>query len=296
MKILIGHRGLNVIGGSETFTYTLVKALLELGEEVDIFTLGTGPVFHRMQNDLGIKQVTSGVYDIVFASQSSTIQNIINANITSPLVQVCHGTKNSLENPHSGADKHISISKEVKLYVESKGYESELIYNPIDTDRFKPMRDLNPNIKRVLDLTHHAKTSEIIQTIAKRKGWEVLRLDKYGKWKWNVEDYINRADLVFSLGRGTAESLACGRPVFVWDKRYGAEFPYGDGVLDKSNIHSSLEYNFSGRKFKKKFSEDNIIKEIEQKYDPNLQNFYIDFIRDNMDSKTIALEYANWRT
>jgi hypothetical protein len=110
---------------------------------------------------------------------------------------------------------------------------------------------------------------------------------------WNVEDIINKADLVIGLGRSAYEAIACGRTVIIFDERDYFE-SYSDGYLTVHTIPKWVENNCSGRYSKKEFSTEDLVQELE-KYSENdgkqLRQFAVDHF--NIVSKVDDyLEYA----
>lgn len=49
--VLVANNHLKRVGGSETFTYTLIEALLKKGYEIEYFTFFKGEVSQRIERD-----------------------------------------------------------------------------------------------------------------------------------------------------------------------------------------------------------------------------------------------------
>ena len=75
---------------------------------------------------------------------------------------------------------------------------------------------------------------------------------------WNVEDYINKADIVVSLGRGIYEGMACGRACYIYD------YNGSDGWIDTKNIKEARVCNCSGRRFKRDLKTNYLVEDLKK--------------------------------
>ncbi|MGQ7868711.1 glycosyltransferase [Sunxiuqinia sp. sy24] len=247
MKILVTNHWLKKLGGSETFTYAMVAELKRLGHEVDVLTFQPGLVSDRIQDDFGVPILSEvkSTYELILANHHTCVRAAFNHG---PIIQTCHGTVPKLEQPSAFADAYVAISEEVKLHLSKidKEYQASVILNGIDCNRFKPVKPINKSVKRVLSLAHDDMFNLDLLYHFEKLGIQFFSLNKFKNPVWNVEDQINEADLVISLGRGAYESMACGRPVLVMDKR-----PYqgamADGLVNSLNVDELIKTNLSGR-------------------------------------------------
>ena len=250
MKILITNHWLNKLGGSETFTYTLAGALIRKGHKVELFTQIPGMVSHRISNDFNIPKINdpqTRTYDLILANHNTCVQACYPSK--GKIIQTCHGTTPKLEQPSSLADMHVSISEEVSEYIGSMGFHSTIIRNGIDCTRFKPIKELNKRIKVILSLTHNEELNMLLRSLLAVHNIRLISFNKFKNPVWDIENYINGADMVISLGRGAYEAMACGRPVLVLDKRpYQAQM--GDGLISMKNVDIAIRNNLSGRAFR----------------------------------------------
>jgi hypothetical protein len=277
MNILAATYHLKGLGGSETFTYTFVKELVELGHNVDVYTLYKGVV----SNKLGklIVDKPKDKYDVIFVNH--ILDNI--KSIKGYKILTCHGTL-GVENPVSGADKYIAISKEVQAHLAIKGYKSEVIFNGVDCIRFSPYHYINDKIKRVYSLCHGSIANEMVKEACKK-----LNISFSDERGWDVERYINEADLVVSLGRGVYEGMACGRSILVFDSRDYMPMQ-GDGIVTLENIEAIKECNCSGRSFKIPFTTETLVKEF-GKYNSEQGLFNRRYALAYMNIKTQVQQY-----
>ena len=249
MKILVTNNHLKMLAGSETFTYTLANELKRQGHQVEVFTLHPGLVSAQLRAE-GFKILTKksdlGKYDLILANHTTCVQMAFQKGFT---IQTCHGLKNKLEQPSKFAHFHVAISEEISKKLHREGYSNEVILNGVNCVRFSPKLAVNPIVKKVLSLSFSEPFNDALRFILSPYGIAVTTLNKYKNPVWDVEDYINDSDLVISLGRGVYESMACGRPVVVFDMRKYQGL-LGDGLIKPDNIKKIISHNCSGRSLK----------------------------------------------
>ena len=285
-KILVANHHLEKLGGSETFTYTLTGELVRSGHEIDLFTFHPGFVSDRIKQDFNVNIQIRDSYDLILASHNTTVNHLKGRGF---IIQTCHGIYPDLEQPSPYADFHVAISKEVKDHLKSLGFDSEIIWNGIDCERFSPVirKYRTTELKTVLSLSKNEKANEMI-----RQACQVAGIDFISRVKnkvWDIEKDINNADLVISLGRGVYEAMACGRPVVIFDNRsYSGN--YADGIITKENISGIMENNCSGRHFRMRFTARDLVEEF-KKYDPAINGFLRDFAVKNLNIKTQTKKY-----
>ena len=282
MNILITNHWLKRLGGSETFTYTLIGELVRQGHEVDLFTNVPGKVSKRIEKDFGVTQRLQDSYDLILANHHTTVSEVHKLGKT---VQTCHGVIPKLEQPSELAQIKVGISEETADHVATK----HIIWNGIDCNRFAPLKPLNKRPNKLLSLVHSDKANIIIQKACVELGIEFNAIDKYKKQIWEIEEHINEADIVVSLGRGAYEAMACGRPVIVFDSR-----PYqdslADGYVDKGNIMELMKFNCSGRRYRKVFGANELKKEI-LKYNSADAEFLRNFALEHLNIEKQVKKY-----
>ena len=290
MRILITNHWLKKLGGSETFTYTMVKAAKEWGAEVDLFTHVPGLVSQRIEKDFGVKNQTSGTYDVVLASHNTTVKHCYDKGL-GPIIQTIHGTIPKLERPSGDANLFVAISEEIKNHLHTKvSSPIHVILNGIDTNRFKDRTVLAPQIRSVLSFSHSEVLNSELRTQFRVRGIDFKTLNKYTNPIWEVEREIWLSDLVISLGRGAYEAMACGRPVLVLDDRPYQEM-LCDGMVTPENIEFLVKYNFSGRNYRIKGEVNAILNSELPKYNDDNQLFYRQCAFDNVNYQKNFLKY-----
>ena len=245
LDILIATNHLDRLGGSETWTLTMAKELRKR-HNVDVFTLKTGNLIQTVK--------PKDEYDLILINHNTCLKAL--KDVKGFKIFTSHGVFPALEQPQQGADAYVAISEEVADHVKEMGYDCEIILNGIDTDRFKPQKSINIKVKKVLSMCQGEEATKLVKQACNELG---LKFEGIERNVVNVEDYINKADLVVSLGRGAYEAMSCGRAVFVFDKRvYINEPPFGDGLVKIENWQELVKNNFSGRARKLQYNVEDI--------------------------------------
>lgn len=260
MKILVGNSRLSRTGGTETFTYAVIAELVRLGHDVEYFTFEKGDVSKKIE-DLGVKYRSKSHYDLILANHNTIVDALVGYGY---IIQTCHGVVPVLEQPSPNANAYVAISEEVQLHLQKLGYKSTVIRNGIDCKRFSPINPIHENLQTVLSLSYSPVANKFIEECCNQIGVEFLQVDKLKDNIWNIEDIINKADLVIGIGRSLYDSIACGRPVISFDYREYSQ-PIGEGYINSLNIEQYLSCNCSGRVSHRSFSREQFIHEL-QKY------------------------------
>ncbi|WP_143961473.1 glycosyltransferase family protein [Litoribacter populi] len=263
-KILVATNHLNSIGGSEMYTYYLIKALKkDISLEVEYFTFQKGEVSERIETELGVHFKTGSHYDLILASHNTTVAYLYGQG---PIVQVSHGTVPPLEQPIPLASAHIAVSDEIAHHLKSLGYDSKVILNGVDLEVFDSNLPVNNTVETILSLCQSDEANNLIGEVCREKDIEFLHHNKYSNPNFDISEEINNADMVIGVGRSAYDAMACGRPVILFDNRsYNGN--KGDGYLKPSDFLNFAKYNCSGRYKNKPLNKALLAQEIE-KYDP----------------------------
>lgn len=295
--VLVANNHLKRVGGSETFTYTLIEALLKKGYEIEYFTFFKGEVSQRIERDLNVKFMSKNKYDLILANHNTCVNYLSKRGVT---IQTCHGIFPKEEQPSKYADGHVGISKEVKDHVKTLGFESEIIVNGINCERYNIKKPINTELKRVLSLSQSEPANNKIIAACDALGLRFKKFNKNENPVWHVEDMINEVDLVLGLGRSAYEAMACGRAVVVFDERAYFE-SYSDGYMTPNLVKQCVENNCSGRYSKLEFTTEDLIEAFKKykKEDGNalrelaLTDFNIDFQVDKYLKYAVTLTKKN---
>ena len=263
-NILIASNHLASIGGSELYTYDLIKALTTSSDlEIEYFTLEKGLISEKIEEELRVPFMTRKKYDLILASHHTAVEELFNQG---PIIQICHGVIPQLEQPSPLADYHVAISEEISHHLRHLGYANDVVLNGIDIQVKRPIKPINKTLKSVLSLCQSDHANELLQSVCDSKG---LRFQAYSKHKNPtdaVEQEINNFDLVVGIGRSVYDAMACGRPCVVYDDR-GYNGNKADGYLRPELFSEYVKMNCSGRYLNRAYQKEDLIRELE-KYNP----------------------------
>lgn len=283
MNILVANHSLKKVGGTETYTFALINEVKRLGLNVEYFTFNRGEISDRIEGELNVKFMSKKNYDLILANHNTTVKSLWKYGY---IIQTCHGVFPKLEQPSKLADAHVAISQEVQDHLFKLGYYSSLILNGIDCERFSPKKSLNSKLRSVLSLCHSDEAHAMVEEACNYSGIEFKKIDKYKDNVWNIEEFINKVDLVIGLGRSVYDAMACGRPVIIFDKRSYVEIAFSDGYLsDAFQTFKSLESNCSGRAMKKRYEMKDLVCDF-NKYES----------KDGLMLREFATNYLNIKT
>jgi len=273
MKILITNITLIYSGGSQLYTLDLASYLSEQGHEVVVFSPSLGPIaqeISKLKNVIvtnNLEQVKLIKFDVLHIHHNVNAYLVREYFPDVPALMVIHGVLPEYEQPPQidlGISKYIAVSQEVKEYM-IKRYdipESQIviIHNWVNADKFKKKSDINEIPKRILVVSNHypEEHRKIYETVCKRRGLDITHVGLPDNSVTNVEDYMNNADIVITLGRGAMEAMSLGRNVIVSDI-YGM-----DGMLNSKVYLESVKNNLSGRRYRRKVTEDRFETELDK--------------------------------
>lgn len=273
MRILLTNHNLDVLGGTETWTKTMAEELTRLGHEVHLFSASglynLMPNYPRLDNN----------YDLALINHSVCLSALEGFNIKKRIF-TSHGIIPELERPIEGADLYVSVSEEVQAHIKAQGFESTVIRNPIDTDKFIAP-PVNEKLTNVLFLSNYQGDAlKVISDATVGYNLEILG----GQTRKNALELIQWADLVIGLGRSALEAMSCGRNVIVYDYA-GAE-----GYVTPKTMMDFRTHNCSGRNRRLKLTVDDL-KKMYAMYDP--RNSMRDYILNHNNVRIIAQEYLS---
>jgi glycosyltransferase involved in cell wall biosynthesis len=258
-KILVACNHLATVGGSELYTFYLIKALKKLRKyELSYFTHSKGTISDRIEKELGVPFKSGSQFDLIIASHNTTVNFLFGQG---RILQVCHGPIPEMEQPSPLADYHIAVSEEVKAHLATLGFPSTVVLNGIDMDTFTQEVPISEKPQRVLSLCQSKEANEWLSEICEEENLRFSAIDKHRNPSFRVNKEINNADLVIGIGRSVYDAMACGRPCILFDKRsYNGNL--GDGYLKPDTFAAFVRYNCSGRYSKRKFSKSEMKREI----------------------------------
>jgi len=249
MRILLANISLERLAGSETWTMTMFDQLSK-EHEVDVFVpTGERNTLIRAGYDSGKR------YDLALINHNVCLRELQGWNIKRRIF-TSHGVVPDLEQPVPGADVYVSVSEEVQMNLLTKGFASEVIRNPIDTERFSYVKP-HDTLQNILWMNNRAPNMGMIDEVSDGYNVKVLT-----GWSGGSVEAIQWADLVITSGRGVYESLSCGKNAMV------VNWCGCDGFVTEGNIRYLRTTNCSGRFFNK-FLPPHELRETLSMYDPN---------------------------
>ncbi len=275
LNILITNHHLLDFTGSEIFTLTLADSLTRKGHNVIVYSKYVDKMLGEF-NKRNIKvvedlnSIKNYKFDIAHVHHSINAMEVRYYFPSLPIVFLSHGVLPFLEQPpfiELNIQKYLAVSEEVKENLINKGIKEnqiEIFRNIVDTGIFNERKNANHTPKKALILSNRIdrQTQSIIQEACIQLNIELKTVGQnFGLVDQEMlPEIINEVDLVFSLGRGAMETMLCGRVPIIFD------YMGGDGIVTSENYEEVKKHNFSGRRFSKKFSVEELIQEI-KKYD-----------------------------
>lgn len=252
-------------GGIETHMATLAKELLLLGHRTTL-------VFSRIDCDGLFSHVracgatlvaadgrdverlaTERGVDIVHAHshRASKVALALRRRLRLPVVTTLHSPEQALPPGDARLMPYIAVSREIAAVLSRLDVPHTVIENGVDLQRFSPA-PRSPGKERVrvvyLGRVSPAKMQGVRaldQALGHRRDVELRYVSDWApggaaRPASDVEAELQKADLVFSTGRGVREAMACGAAAAVLGV-------YWDGVVTQENVDRLEWHNFSGR-------------------------------------------------
>jgi hypothetical protein len=276
VKVLLSCLNFRTFTGSELYVFELAKELKKLNCSVTVLSQIGGPLTD-MAKKLGIKclsfeeapgfklgdgkwgfntpegfkpstenvlyRVSEVDFDLIHMQHKPVAERMIQFYPEINKIYSIHSEVIELENPikHESIKKYIAIRPEIKEYIVDKfeipEEQVDIIYNPIDGDKFKP----NPLVKTensvlfvgtidylrketILDLMERTKEEgKELWLVGEDKSNYLQQVlfephVKYFPATWSVENFIHKCDETagIQLGRTTIEGWMCGKPSWIY--------------------------------------------------------------------------------
>lgn len=273
MKILITNITLVDFGGSQLYTFDLVKYLSKQGHEVVVFSPSLGPVSEeiaKLKNVVitsNLEEIKDIKFDILHIHHNVNAYLVREYFPNVPALMVIHGVLPEFEQPPQmdlGISLYIAISQEIKEHlVKNYGIPEskiKIIHNWVNKEKFKKTSEINKNPKRMLVVSNHytEEHKKVYESVCKDRDINLVHVGLPENSVANVEDYINNSDVVVTIGRGAMESMALGRNVIISDI-HGM-----DGMLTSDSYLESVKNNLSGRRYAKTVTRKNFETELDK--------------------------------
>lgn len=295
MNILIMNKNLQNVGGTETWCFTIIKELIKRNHNVDVFALNKGDFFNYIVKTFpNVGTELKKEYDLILVNHNSSLQYLIDNNIKGYKIYTCHGIQSDDEKPIKGADFYVSISEEVFDYLQSLGFNSTIIRNPIDIDYFSCKNNPNPVVKNVLCISDWQNSINNIKELCLQLNLNFKSLGKQN-FEYDIREYLEWSDIVICVGRSCYEAMSYSRPVIIYDHRdlYSNNKGLGDGYITIDNFNEFKKKNCSGRTNKYEYNVSDLKLILLNKYNPVDGQTNRILIEKEFDVKKIVDSYLN---
>ena len=280
-RVLIGCLSFQNLTGSELHVFELARQLIKKGCEVTVCSTCGGEIARRakaagikmanIQEPPGYKlgdgtwtmqtpegqtvtsqegalyRMSAAPFDIMHLNHKPIAEHLIQLYPELEAVSTIHSEVIALEHPviHPHIKKYITIRPEIQDFIVEEfdipRENTDVIYNPIDQNRFKPAPPTKKRDKKrtlfvgtidylrketILDLINKTKEEDgELWIVGKENDVKISELIdghdhvSYFEPTWNVEKYIRECDETAGilLGRTTIEGWLCGKPGWIYD-------------------------------------------------------------------------------
>jgi glycosyltransferase involved in cell wall biosynthesis len=311
LKVLISCLFFRTFTGSELYVYELAKGLLKENCDVTVMSQIGGPLTD-MAKRAGIKCITfeqapgfklgdgvwtfdagNGVqtstpnmmyrisdvnFDLIHMQHKPVAERMIQFYPEIDKIYSIHSEVIELEDPitHESIKKYIAIRPEIKDHMinnfEIPEKDIEVIYNPVDNEKFKskPSRVQNAVLfvgtidylrrETIMDLIEYTKDNDKelwLMGEDKQNYLPTILTQSHVKHfnpNWNVEKLINDCSETagIQLGRTTIESWLCGKPSWIYKVN-----SYGN-IVSKERFDPPTDLE--------KYYANNVVKQIKEQY------------------------------
>lgn len=274
MNVLITNIAVSEYTGTETYVKELAIELVNRGNLVEIFTLRMGDLSQELI-EKGIN-VTSDLKklklnpDIIHAHHNITTLKAISFFKFTPVVYFIHDRTTEFDHPyrHKNILRYIAVDYNCKerycLENNFKEEDIEIVYNWVNTDRFRLKEQINKQPKKALVFSNYLNDNNIypeIKEACKELGVEVEIIGySSGNICLQPEKILYKYDLVFAKAKAAIEAMATGAAVIVCD------FRGLGGMVTNSNMEHFRDFNFGMKLMTNVPTKNNLIAEI-NKYD-----------------------------
>jgi len=279
LRILVTNHHLYQYTGTEVSSLTLCKYLRKEGHDVVFYSKYFGNKLVKTMEDYGVAVVDNlnliknQKFDIAHVQHNICAYEVRYHFPDLPMVLWVHGYVPFLEQAPA-IDLNISyvltINKTVRDHVFKQGVPKDKIIifrNLVDPEAFYVKKPISKTIKNVLVLSNKLSVEKqvVIESVINQLGLKGVYIGSvYNNMVENdkLVNYINDADLVFTIGLGAIESMFCGRIPVLFDEN---STQFTDGIVDVGNFDCFKENNFSGRTLKRIMKKNDILGDL-QKY------------------------------
>lgn len=255
MRILLTTNKLNNYSGMRRWVYTVAKELSK-EHEVSVASFEDGLMTTKIKpfaKVMSISEVPEIEYDLAIVGQNMCVPFVK----AKKKIFISHGTTLPSEVPPEKEYILVAVSEEIRDFYKRN---ARVILNPVDTETFAPNREASHGLNNVLFVSGYAST-DILRQVCYEEGLNYLQI----KNEWNIEVFMNWADMVFSTARGCYEAMSCAKEVIIFNDRQDTGTPLAEGFA-RERYYEVISHNCSGRKDRIVYDKDYIKSEILAKY------------------------------
>ncbi len=301
LKILITNHHLTGLTGSELLTLTLAKELSNQGHNVTIYSkFINNSNISEYQNFINfiddLESIKNKSFDIAHIHHNISAIEVRSVFPDLPMVFLSQGILPFLEQPLSidlKFSRYLALSEEIRdnlfLYTKDRG-KIPIVRNLIKVSEYftSKLPNVKPQKALVISRNLDKEKEKIILDACKIANLELEFIGgRFGEVSQEeVKNKIENADIVFSLGRGAIQSMIANRGVIIYD------YLGGDGFVLPETFHEIKKNNFSGRRYKRNYTADDLVNEI-KKYDYNKVLLVSSLAREIYSSENITKKLVN---
>lgn len=249
IKILIGCLFFRDLTGSEMYVFELAKGLLNQNYDVSVVSPNIGGQLTDIAIKIGIKVYNfkninrNEKFHLIHCQHTPITQELIRLFPITKKICTIHSEVNDLENPvqHFSIFKYIAIRPEIKKHITEKFGISEnmveIIFNPIDTERFNTDNTKDDGYLLFVGTIDYLRKNTILDLVEFTKNnnqefWLVGKnyADylpyvisnphvKYFESTSEIEKFVKNCSITAGilLGRTTIEGWLCGKNGWIYD-------------------------------------------------------------------------------
>jgi len=268
MNILLTNHHLISNTGTEIYTLTLARYLINAGHHVTIYSnyIDKTPSDLNITNDLST--IVSHNFDIAHVHHNINAIEIRHHFPTLPIILQVHGPSHPLEQlaPFNiGISTYLAVSSKLKEKLEKQLPPSAKVIvsrNLIDSNLFFSNHYVHSIPKKALIISAYLPLEK--ESIIRQACQNLHISCKFVGGRFGVVSQsklhreINAVDIVFSLGRGAIEAMFCQRVPIIFD------YLGGDGLVTPNSFDELATENFSGRIHSYQYNVESLINEIKK--------------------------------
>ncbi|MHA4808864.1 glycosyltransferase family protein [Flavitalea flava] len=288
MNILITNIELGHRSGTVVYVFELAIGLKEKGYNVEVYTRKIGETAMDLIKE-GI-QVTDdpgqliNIPDIIHAHHNLTSIDVLKRFKDVPVLFFLHDRLYFYDIPVKNPRilKYIAVDYNCldRLLIEAKipCHYTSVIYNWVNTDRFKCRKDFAVRPSSALVFSNYAKSNNHYHIIASACRKYGITLDVIGAGTGNYikqpEQVLLKYDLVFAKAKAAMEALSTGAAVVLCDYSGLGE------MVAPERLEYLRKFNFGMKTLTRHFDEDHIIEEI-RKFNGDNNRLNAEWIREH---------------